>query len=65
MNAISSASEAADLDQGLHHGALGLPRALERRHGVEFQESRGFDYRFAFFWGGYVAALLGVIAVCL
>ena len=61
MNAISSASEASHLDQALHRGALGLPRALERRRGVEFLESRGFDYPFALFWGAYAAAACGVL----
>ncbi len=61
MNAVSSASEAPGMDGALHHNALGMPRTIERRRGIEYLESRGFDYPFALFWGSYAAAALGVL----
>ena len=63
MNAISN--EAHGMDHGLHRGALGLPRAPDRRRAYECLESGGFDYPLALFWVGYVAAASAALIVWL
>ena len=61
MNAATPA-KAPGLERAIHGDATACPpRPAERRHGVEYLESRGFDYRLALFWGAYAACVGSII----
>ena len=62
MHLATSSPDAPLLDSRLPAEAVPFTlRAAERRHGVEYLESRGLDYPLVLFWGAYLTGFLVVI----
>ena len=64
MPLAASANPSTVLDSGPPAPSLrGVSLPIERRHGIEYQPSRGLDYPLVLFWGSYLAACAGIVIV--